>query len=1664
MHLENALFFIYFPLYDQPRYPSTVLTLVVMAIFFLEFLAVGFTNVNFNGVPHLNKIIGFFDGSSLLSLFDFAFVVFEAIALFLAVLQLALLFIMAALYKKIASTAPWIAQVYRVVTIILFNILYIPVLSIFISSVDCTDGHLTINPTVECWNGMHVTFTVVACIFFTLFTLSHAVYSYFVYPHSQKQGGLLARLSGWPGAIFAVYVAVEIMAMHVFTTDAGWRAIFAFAPSSLLIAYYVLYQPFYQRITNYLHALAVLLFFSIRIGGEVSVALSTSPTSHIVLWVLVFVISVGCAIGMWFGMKIWERYLFLLPKNGQLPVFMKPEQQEESVTDEILADQSDIVASRVQHFFFLEHALRFMNGKSAKDTEIVSYASHLLNTCAISNPKNSKLIFYYALFTQQYRKLKQKADHLFTLSRNFFPPFYIRFVNYSMEKSHSLKTNQGESASDSAENQNAQRNIITSPAARTMLETTLKFHQNARQSSKDLWNSVIHFNTKSQAIPIIIKDLMENEKKAKSGYDELLKIYPNNPYLLRLYANLLKHVMNEEELSESYEIRADQIEDIHEERDFDDMASHAQKMKKKKKKTTALLQQISDDPSTTSSHQTIQPYFIPLQSLLSVILIGFVLGGVFVIQTYYTDLSVGVTNLDHIFNTGRRLGRIALYSKYYFMRQDDFYPTPITAPLLPTEDECIGNLSELATDLLKFVREMFVASDTQPWEVQDTHLLLVTYVGKTVSKEWFSKQSVLDAVSHVAYAANNVVLEGKTSSTFYANLAEPIVNFPTTLMESIKRMLSDYLATCNKSVTLGVVISLINTVVVQVAVVIIMVIISINLIRRVIKRRNQAQYLLLSVPRNEIYKRTLSLLTSENEAAAIQKKWEKEDESTDDQMKMNLPNVSVDQNMSRGGDAMDLDEEEEEEEIQYAEEPVRVTVIDGSIVTGGTFSLESLIAPPLPQRPHNEAPTALASINLGAPFTVPRRVIRRAFAPKRKKLVLTKAPELQEKAGQKNSKGDKKKRRRRRHGGRTTMDSQLKTESQAVESPPADQIEEKEPLPNNHVFQLPYSPQPTAMTNDMKNFFMMQQQMMGMNSPLGLLPPNYAMSVSKLPFGLTKPDGTNMLPSTEQTSPGFQPINMMDMSSFMQNPETPPHIPNTDSDHQHSLKDGSLPANSSSTAPKLNFDMDDEETAELEHQGIVRNAVDDSEWLESLEKSIEKITENQKKLQGGVTPLNIILLVALIVFLLTPIILTATIIPLNLPGLGKKAGSVLLWTNTMLQFYQTILFTLQMYTTPNQEIKLVNTTGPQNPEDFTSTVLKDFSHVSDDASHLHALLGKSFELFSQLNYRAMNGVAKGDIWTEDTKLRAVVSKCDDAIDELTMQIVDSVNTYQCKLENGTNCPEHRLQGVEYEIDLNFLFPRYERMMQASIRGPSTGFDLANPIWQFLMTAANFDLDYYMRIHETGFVESFQAADSKMVNLSFTFMGLQLGMVVLCYLGILIPLRLSINKTDKETQRFLTLIPSDVSDSIVLSQDMKTDIQQVDSPRESILEVVRLIDESVRGFAPVSDIRNLFTEMLLTVRTVFKNEEHYMDFNGYEKELLDEHKLAHIRLRQRLTMLMDSLTDSDVNVVFGSLPLFCTLFDKHFHEDDMEFAYYMEDIKSTGEPTEVNLDTEPQNDM
>ncbi|KAK2952291.1 hypothetical protein BLNAU_12700 [Blattamonas nauphoetae] len=767
-------------------------------------------------------------------------------------------------------------------------VLYLPIQMILISTIFCRDGYHVIRPTQECWTAGHTVLSVFSIICFVINFALHGMYKYLIFPFDPKHGGLFAHLSGWTKAIIDLFANCQILVLSLMSFDRGYIALFTLIPSFCITLWMAYRQPFYSVFANCFYCCCFASYFVLRAFGEIDQFLTDSLTAHIILWVVGIVLLIPICIC--FCVYINKRYksLFLLCPNNQPPLFVTVHPStidvDSSITPSMLTAQRTNIYRRLTSVFSLEHALRFLHNRKFRSQPYMDYAVELMGIAIKNCKRSSKLVFIYFAYTLSFRKQREKADNLLPTIKHYTTPYYMRFVLYCYQ---SEQVRGAINAANFDDRDHLDQNTLAlSSVEMNNLENAVKYHVEACRNLKSCWNAVNHLSSKSKSIPILLQETTICGMIARKGYESLLQSRPNNYVIMKLLAYLLKDILRDDEQAEILIARAEQLDDYHtayvgspKESELSSISSGSKTQgtaKKRKKKQTLQLQILAREKVSSTSTNSISVIYWCQFFMFLLIITALVLGLLAILAFLNSALS-SLENIMLVEQVGRYSGKIALYSKYLMMHMYPTYTQPVVDfAQFPSIQEAADNLTSLSAQAKDVLHKLFGSSSLSPWELKDCALLRTQYdydstlLTASIQKEWVDNQILMDAAHAIAYSATDAAsMIDKPSASLFTALSFPIINYPTTMMESFKRAIFSYYKSSVSTLNWATGVIIITNIVVVWVLATISLIIVVIFLQRVLNKRKRSFSLLLSVPHNAIQRQSLQIIQHENDIQVL---------------------------------------------------------------------------------------------------------------------------------------------------------------------------------------------------------------------------------------------------------------------------------------------------------------------------------------------------------------------------------------------------------------------------------------------------------------------------------------------------------------------------------------------------------------------------------------------------------------------------------------------------------------------------------------------------------------------------------------------------------------------------------------------------------------------------
>ncbi|KAH7821012.1 uncharacterized protein MONOS_7689 [Monocercomonoides exilis] len=456
--------------------------------------------------------------------------------------------IVAVFFRSIAGSQPWIINLLRWLIHFTFSILFIPIISISISTFDCIDfeGEMVHRASkLSCFKDS-LTFCglIMGIIGLAYFLLMSFLLNSMIFEHHPKHGGLWSSPNGMWQSIESSILYGCVFAMRVLFAWPFWRGVVTVGSSLVMVVYFVWKQPIYKLPGNLLKASTWCIFGCVRLCGEIGFVIEGATGVWAVSVALqVFGLIVGIVLSAVVLPKIGRkvrvgRYLLSATGNplidthaenaaSALPPMKKPERIEPSV--------------------------RFVQVDSYRSLDHLSFVEFVYTQGIRANKNNGELYYLYAAFLQAYRKNFIKSQPLLRKARSLPLGFFLRFVLYC--KSKECNTSEGGDAN------RGRISELTSLTFVSLMSKAENGYEKAVSALKEFFENITSSQPDYKAMLRLLNEIVKNEDVSRKSYEELMATHGQSTKVLRNYARLLLDIFHDEDTAEMILNRADQIED-----------------------------------------------------------------------------------------------------------------------------------------------------------------------------------------------------------------------------------------------------------------------------------------------------------------------------------------------------------------------------------------------------------------------------------------------------------------------------------------------------------------------------------------------------------------------------------------------------------------------------------------------------------------------------------------------------------------------------------------------------------------------------------------------------------------------------------------------------------------------------------------------------------------------------------------------------------------------------------------------------------------------------------------------------------------------------------------------------------------------------------------------
>ncbi|KAH7820813.1 uncharacterized protein MONOS_5757 [Monocercomonoides exilis] len=540
-------------------------------------------------------------------------------------------------------------------------------------------------------------------------------------------------------------------------------------------------------------------------------------------------------------------------------------------------------------------------------------------------------------------------------------------------------------------------------------------------------------------------------------------------------------------------------------------------------------------------------------------------------------------------------------------------------------------------------------------------------------------------------------------------------------------------------------------------------------------------------------------------------------------------------------------------------------------------------------------------------------------------------------------------------------------------------------------------------------------------SPAGMLSPSMRYSVSPRPV------------YQNVVSPIAQPILPQYLGTAQHQPTEEMQSINNDSPHTQAKPEIHLDQRS---VPYLKPQVayDDDEDAERDKQiGLVRNAIEDTQWEEALEKDVEALDAAYKQFPSPIPTrmyFDTFLSVSLgVVAVIVPIVIVVVCVI----GYKPISANIILSGMRSSILFQIMYMTMAMIQ-PTAVLKTDQSiTFPRS----LNPVLHDSSHCSADPEVYRRLMLDLSRYFETVHMDCHFGDSIYTVSNDSTYDDIVVKRMEKELNRESL-----LKKTKCILEEGEDCSgvdPKRMYGIVGDIyGFSSLLSRLRVGVERIQKMDITSINALTAEPRFILSAMREDLNNAV----VKMTNSVLEAGKQEVEQSKTIMIIVIAVMCVIYLVSLFLNSMSwLNQVAfirHVSAKLIELLPIDENEKeIEMMQSMITGYKPFDNGRDSILDAAQQLLTSIKHHEHLDIVSTLFKQLATTLVTVFTEEEKEMEKRGYAG--LEKHKQEHILLRQRLTLIGDQLRSSNKPAIAIGKRRLIALFDTHFTDEDLIFA-------------------------
>ena len=150
-------------------------------------------------------------------------------------------------------------------------------MEVFIAIFDCHDGYFVADPSLQCWGGMHIFYTILFSICLFLYFMIFMLICFFYNESRPYHTDAFARLDTNFETYLCLYkILITIVGHYVYSNKLHWLIIAIHIVGSInFCKMYLKYIPYYNRVTSILFGSGFFIYLWIAINILITKALET---------------------------------------------------------------------------------------------------------------------------------------------------------------------------------------------------------------------------------------------------------------------------------------------------------------------------------------------------------------------------------------------------------------------------------------------------------------------------------------------------------------------------------------------------------------------------------------------------------------------------------------------------------------------------------------------------------------------------------------------------------------------------------------------------------------------------------------------------------------------------------------------------------------------------------------------------------------------------------------------------------------------------------------------------------------------------------------------------------------------------------------------------------------------------------------------------------------------------------------------------------------------------------------------------------------------------------------------------------------------------------------------------------------------------------------------